>query len=344
MRSLLHKIVNWEYWPFQVLYIPIYFQWLYYSFRSKSLFFFNAVNPSMKNGGFFMESKMDIYDLIPQKYYPKTVLIDHTAELEKVKLLMTEKEIGFPAFVKPDIGLRGNAVKKIYNYNELANYLHKADFDFLIQESINLPNEIGVFYIRFPEEQKGTVTGIVEKELLSVTGDGTSTILQLLDKNPRFRMQIKALKKEYGQKLNNTLQKDEVMNLVPYGNHARGAKFIDSSHLISPELEKVIDTMCMQIQGFHFGRIDLMYNSIAELEKGENFMIVEVNGASSEPTHIYDPSHSLLFAWKELARHISYLHKISRANHEKGNPYLDFATGMSQWKLQREHNKRITSF
>jgi D-alanine-D-alanine ligase-like ATP-grasp enzyme len=298
----------------------------------------------MKNGGFFMESKKDIYDLIPQQYYPDTILINEGTSLEKVKALMSQKEISFPAFVKPDIGLRGNAVKKVYNVEELSDYLKKANFDFLIQESINLPNEIGIFYIRFPEEATGRVTGIVQKELLNVIGDGQSTILELLNKKPRFRIQVKALKKEYGSNLNQILLKDEIINLVPYGNHARGAKFIDASHLITPRLEKVIDDMCSQINGFYFGRIDLMYNSMEELENGKNFMIVEVNGASSEPTHIYDPSHSLFFAWKELARHISYLHKISAANHQKGNPYLDFGTGMEQWKLQREHNKRITAF
>jgi hypothetical protein len=47
--------------------------------------------------------------------------------------------------------------------------------------------------------------------------------------------------------------------------------------------------------------MDVMYNSFAELENG-NFFVVELNGAASEPTHIYDPS--TLFFMEELARHI----------------------------------------
>jgi hypothetical protein len=42
---------------------------------------------------------------------------------------------------------------------------------------------------------------------------------------------------------------------------------------------------------------------------------------ASEPTHIYDPKHSFFFAWKELARHITYMYEISVAN-ENGIPYL----------------------
>jgi hypothetical protein len=56
----------------QVVYFPIFFLWMYYALRAKSIFFFNASNPSIKNGGFIMESKKAIYDLIPQQYYPKT--------------------------------------------------------------------------------------------------------------------------------------------------------------------------------------------------------------------------------------------------------------------------------
>jgi hypothetical protein len=42
-----------------------------------------------------------------------------------------------------------------------------------------------------------------------------------------------------------------------------------------------------------------MYNTIEELEQGINFAVVELNGAASGPTHIYDPKHSLFFCWKE---------------------------------------------
>jgi hypothetical protein len=36
---------------------------------------------------------------------------------------------------------------------------------------------------------------------------------------------------------------------MPYGNHARGAKFIDGSHLLL-KLEDTINEMCLQIPGF----------------------------------------------------------------------------------------------
>ncbi len=298
----------------------------------------------MENGGFVMDSKIKIYDLIPQKYYPKTRFVQEKIPFDEVLKILESSKINLPFIVKPDIGLRGSAVKKITNLDELRNYHHKANFDYLLQNLIPYPNEVGIFYVRFPNEKHGRITGIVAKEFLIVEGDGSSTIETLLKANPRYELQLKALEKEYGSQLKTVLTKGEKRNLVPYGNHARGAKFLDYSHLISPELTQVIDAMCLEITAFYFGRMDLMYNTWEELEEGKNFSIVELNGAASEPTHIYDPKHSLFFAWKELARHISYMFQISAENHKRGVPYLSHKVGMEQYRLHLEQSNKIVHF
>ena len=344
MKLLLHKIFHWEYWPFQIVYIPIYFLWGYYAIRAKSLFFFNASNPTIKNGGFFMESKKVIYDLIPQQHYPKTELIQEGLTIEEVNELIVKSGIQFPLIAKPDIGLRGLGVKKINSVEELQEYVQKANFDFIIQDLIPYENEVGIFYVRYPNEKKGRITGIVSKEFLIVVGDGVSSMETLIKMNPRFELQLTALRKEYGDQLQEVLEKGEKRNLVPYGNHARGAKFIDGSHWISPELENTIDAICVEIPGFFYGRLDVMYHCREELERGENFAIVELNGAASEPTHIYDPKHSVFFAWKELARHITYLYEISMLNNKLGFPFLSHKEGMEQYRLHTEQSNKIVNF
>lgn len=298
----------------------------------------------MRNGGFFMDSKKEIYDLIPAQYYPKTLLIPSQTSWESTVQLLKNAALDFPCIAKPDIGLRGSAVKKINTINDLEQYHSRANFDYLLQAFIPFPKEIGIFYVRYPYERKGRITGIVGKEFLVVEGDGVATVAQLLRLNPRYELQLEALQKEYGDQIHAVIPKGEKRNLVPYGNHARGAKFIDYSHLITPELTDVIETICSQINGFYFGRMDLMYASWEELEQGKKYAIVELNGAASEPTHIYDPSHSVFFAWKELARHLRYMYEISRINHQKGFPYLTHQEGMKQYRLHREQNKKIVNF
>ena len=106
------------------------------------------------------------------------------------------------------------------------------------------------------------------------------------------------------------LSEGEEYILSPYGNHARGAMFLDDSHLADEQLREVMDQVCRQIPGFYFGRLDIRFKSWEDLKAGRHFSIIEVNGAGSEPTHIYDPSHSLFFAWKEIIRHWVLLYKI----------------------------------
>ena len=344
MKLFFHKLFHWEYWPMHVVYVPIYFQWVFYAFKARTIFFFNASNPSIKNGGFFMESKMEIYNLIPRNYYPKTELIAANSNFEMIQSQIKECQFGFPLIAKPDIGLRGSAVKKIHNEIELKAYHEKANFDYLLQDLIPYPNEIGIFFVRYPHEKKGRITGIVGKEFLIVTGDGQSTIETLIRKNPRHQLQLKVLQKEYGSDLQTILPNGESRNLVPYGNHIRGAKFLDFSHLISPQLTNVINEMCIQIPEFYFGRLDIMYATFEELEQGKNFSVVELNGAASEPTHIYDPKHSIFFAWKELSRHIRFMYQISVANHRRGIPYLSWKAGMKEYRMHIEQSNKILNF
>lgn len=334
-----HKLTHWEYWPFQLIYIPIYGLWLFYAIRLRSLFFFNAVNPSIKNGGFVMDSKKKVYDLIPPQHYPKTTLIRANTSQKELGNILRKEALTYPLIAKPDIGLRGSGVKKINNLSDLLQYTAKATFNFILQDYIDLPKEMGIFYIRYPHSLKGQITGIVAKEFLSITGDGQSTIEEIINKTPRFQLQLQGIRKEYSGNLNHILRTGEKVVLLPYGSHARGAKFTDISDVVSPDLTEMINAICLQVKGFYYGRLDIMYNTLSQLERGENFKIVEINGAKSEPTHIYDPKHSLLFAWKELARHITYMYRISKANHQqKGVPYLDYKDGIRQIY---EHHQQV---
>lgn len=291
-----------------------------------------------------MESKKEIYDLIPDAYYPKTVLIKSGTSLEEINENIIKNKIEFPFIAKPDIGLRGTAVKKIESVEDLIKYSTKANFDFLIQEFITYPNEIGLFYVKLPNEMNGKITGIVSKEFLIIKGNGLNTIKELLLKDPRYEFQLEVLQKEYGDRLNQILPENESLNLVPYGNHCRGTKFIDFSHYITPKLEETFTQICNQINGFYYGRMDIMFDSFEKLEEGKNFQIVEINGAISEPTHIYDPNHSLFFGWKELIRHFHYLYKISKHNNKNGATYLSFKDGVSEFKKHNQFYNSILKF
>lgn len=342
LKLQLHRLMHWEYWPFGIVYLPIYLVWLYYAIRSRSLFFGTASNPSITNGGFLMESKKQIYDLIPEGFYPKTYYWNKLLNAEEnIKLL--QQKIAFPLIVKPDIGMRGMAIHKLNTIEELQNYAFKMPVDFMVQEYINYPYECGIFYVRIPGADKGKITGIVSKELLAVTGDGKSTIRELIIANPRFHFQIEAIAKIIGDEIETIPAKGENKLLVPFGNHCRGAKFIDDSAAITKQLSDAIDAVCRQIPGFYFGRMDIKFRHPDELNQGKNFSIIELNGAGSEPTHIYDPKHSIWFAWKEIVRHLNYLYQISKKNQEAGFRALTTMEGIRMLQANKRHVQLLKS-
>ncbi|WP_233265955.1 D-alanine--D-alanine ligase [Formosa sp. L2A11] len=332
IKNTLHKLIHWEYWNTYILYFPIYFYWIYLSIKARSLGFFNASNPRIINGGFAMESKKEIYDLIPNQYIPETLLFKSGTTLNAIKAELKKTSISFPLIIKPDIGLQGLRVEKIDTWHDLGVYLDKVNYDFLIQEFIDYSLEIGLFYYRMPFETEGVISGIVHKDFLVVKGNGKHTITELIHANPRFLLQLKTLKKKYGDFLESILPEDELFNLVPFGNHVRGSKFTDVSDWANDRLTKTFDTICKQIPDFHFGRLDIKFHSREDLEAGQNFSIIELNGAGSEPTHIYDPKHSIFFAWKEIIKHYKILYTISTHNLKTGSRYLTFSESIKMIK------------
>ena len=104
MKNGIHKLMHWEYWNTNVIYFPIFFYWVYLSFKARSLGFFNASNPSIKNGGFALESKKDIYNLLPKKYYPQTLYFTANETLEKIHHLILDRRQEFVDVIVAEAG------------------------------------------------------------------------------------------------------------------------------------------------------------------------------------------------------------------------------------------------
>ena len=285
-----------------------------------------------------MESKQKIYDIIPKKYIPRTILIQ--PEEGEIEIIQKVRSAGFtyPLIAKPDIGGRGRGVKKINEESELVPYLKKFPLNMLIQELVDYENELGIFYFRYPGTHKGKISGIVGKKFVEVVGDGQSTVEQLLLKDKRYILQLPNIRATIPGELGMILKNGEKQILVPYGNHARGALFLDYSHLIDPELEKIMNEICLQIPDFYYGRLDIRYESLDLLKEGKRFSIIELNGAGSEPTHMYDPKNSLFDAWREITRHWRILWKISRINHKNGVNYMSTSDGIQMFRENKRYN------
>ncbi|HTH54546.1 MAG TPA: hypothetical protein VL728_00785 [Cyclobacteriaceae bacterium] len=331
LKNLSTKLFNWEYWPFGIIQLPLVFMWLWYSLKERSFFYFTASNPGIYAGGMMGESKFEVLSMLPNEVKPKTLLVKHGSTLANVQRLMQENGLAFPVIFKPDLGERGWMVRKIKNEQDALWYLSEIKIDFLIQEFVELPLEFGVFYVRFPNEERGFVNSITAKEFLFVLGDGKKTLRCLIMENNRARLQWKSLLKEYGEKMEEIIPDGKKVELISIGNHCLGTKFLNANHLITEKLSASFDRISKQMSGFYFGRYDLRCGSIEDLENGK-VKIVELNGCGAEPSHIYHPKASLADGVRDLIAHWKNLYRISRENHERGVAYISFHEGRSVYK------------
>lgn len=335
------RLLHWEYWPFNLVYVPvaIYLVWL--MIRARSFFFFSASNPSIETGGMMGESKWEIFKLMPEHLIPLTILTREDSNLEEVKEQMNVANISYPVVAKPDRGERGWMVAKIESDVQLSNYMDKVKAPFLIQNWVELPVELSVFYYRYPNAEKGIVSSVTVKELLHVTGDGQSTLRELIESYPRALLQLAVLEQQLKDNLNYIPASAEEVELVPFGNHSRGSKFMDGCYMIDEKMISVFDNISKQIPGFYFGRYDLRCTDIEALKEGRGFQIVELNGAGAEPAHIYQPGFSLIKAYSVLFHHFKVLYEISIMNHSNGTPFMTWKEFALNRKAVKHYKQKI---
>jgi hypothetical protein len=342
MRRLYIKTLSWEYWPVWVVYFPVSFYFLYLSIKARSFFFFSASNPTIDTGGMFFESKWKIFQLVPKEYYPKTILVDGGEDICSIEQRMNFTGIVFPVIAKPDRGERGWAVKKINSLEELDAYKAALNVSFLIQSYINYPVEMSVFYYRHPSQKKGIVTSVTLKKLLTVTGDGHTTIDELVKSNDRSFLQYQKLVQQNKIDFTHVPELGEQVVLVPYGNHVLGATFLNYNHIIDTALTDTIDEISQRINGFYFGRYDLRCASIEDLKMGKNFSILEVNGAGAEPAHIYEPGFSFFKAQLTIAKHFKMMYTAARENNKNGVAYMSYKHFKDTQRLEKEYRSKVT--
>ena len=334
LQNFWHKLRHWEYWPWYIVYLPIFAYWLWCGLKARALFYMSAANPGFAYGGILGASKKDILDKLPAELVPTTILQSPPHELPRTLRAMQAAGLNFPVIAKPDVGERGFRVSLLYNSTDLEHYLQQTTDTIILQEYIDLPLEVGVFYYRLPGDETGQVSSVVVKGLLKVTGDGHHSVAQLMQGNPRARLQLRRLQKKNDQRLDAVPQPGEEVLLEPIGNHVRGTTFLDGTHLINEQLHRTFNHLAHQIDGFYYGRFDLRCANVEALYKG-NFKILELNGAASEPAHIYAPGFTLLRAYGVLFRHWRTLYQISRANHRQGVPYMSWRMGLEAIRRSR---------
>lgn len=339
-KEILYRVWHWESWHWLIKYIPIFPVWLWYCLRARSFWFFTASNPTLTFGGFEGETKKEMYDQLPPHSYPPTFIIRYPSPFSAIEKLLSN-EFTFPVAVKPDVGRMGLMFRKINSLSELYWYHEKMKFDYILQEFVDYPLEVSVFYYRFPNQPKGTITGFIKKEYLSVTGNGESTLWDLILQYPRVRFRLDEMKTKHAENLNTIVTSGKQYILSHALNLSRGGKLVSLEHEKDEALLRIFDELSHYSPHFYFGRYDIKCASIEDLKEGRNFYILEFNGGGAEPHHVYGNGNTLIQALKILVQHWDILFQISKSNNRSGVPFWNFKRGYLHLKKSKEYFRML---
>ncbi|MEM9414287.1 MAG: alpha/beta fold hydrolase [Planctomycetota bacterium] len=354
----IQKLSHHEFWPSALFYLPLVPYLVYLALRYRSTTVWTLADPCMPDGGVVGESKSDLLSKISHPAVLPHVLIpedeDTQARIAKAQAIMASdadehRAFTYPVILKPDAAQRGAGVAKIENEAEFAEYFEQNPGPAQLQRYHPGPYEAGIFYVRMPsppeqdparkdaealsneeasdlgalaplrEANTGVIFSVTDKTFPEITGDGTSTLEQLIWQHKRYRCQHDTFHARFADDLQRVLGKGEPLRLAEAGNHAQGTKFTDGQHLITPQLTAAIDTLCRQIpEGYYFGRIDVRYTDADSFKRGEDLAVIELNGVTSESTNIYDPGWSIFRAQRTLRRQWKLCFQIGHANRKLG--------------------------
>jgi hypothetical protein len=334
-----------EFWPMWAFYPPVmlYAAWL--MLRHRGVLLPTVANPSFPGGGFYGESKSEILGLARQHlgdWVAPFVRLDRRGpaleQTDAALETLTRAGLAMPVVAKPDLGCRGAGVKLIRSAADLEGYLSAfpESASLVLQRLVPHEGEAGIFYCRRPGDVRGRIVSITLKYFPHVHGDGQRTLRQLILDDPRAGRLAHLYLGRHEARLEQVPARGEAIRLAFAGSHSRGAIFRNGTHLVTPGMEQRFEDLARRLPEFHFGRFDIRFADFAQVQRGEGFTIVEINGAGAESTHIWDRGTSLLAAWRDLMRQYRWLFEIGAANRRRGFStmrWTDFAAAYRREKM-----------
>jgi hypothetical protein len=342
-----------ELWPPGLFYLPVAFYWAWLALRFGSIGLPTAANPTIEAGGLCGESKSAVLALLGPAgrahlaRYTSMVLDAAAggvaAETRRGQRAIARAGLAFPVVVKPDVSCKGTAVRVLRGSGDLARYV--AAFPrggrVILQELVDEEGEAGVFYVRRPREPVGRIVSLTLKYFPRVVGDGRSTLEELVLDDPRARRLAELYLARHPADRRRVLTRGEAFRLVFVGNHCKGAVFRDGRAHITPAMEAVFDRLAREIPEFHFGRFDVRFRALADLQNGTGFRIIEVNGAGSEATHIWDREARLVAAYRTLFDQLRMLFEIAAENRGRGFAPL---TGLALLRMYLSQRRLMRAY
>ncbi len=336
-------IKHHEFWPPKIFETPLYCYLAYLCLRHRiTPTTLAKANSALDHGEIGIGSKFHTQQQFSQERFLPTELLDFgerswPKEKREASIrsnlqatLSFADRNGYPIIFKPDIGMVGKGILKISSAEELERRIHELYGAYLLQKFTADPMEFGVFYMRYNGESR--ISGINRKHFPTVIGNGVDDIATLAKQHERYS--------PHWDTFLQYLEKKEVLpdgiekRLSFIGSHTMGCKFTDDSHLLTPELAHATFSVLDPQDGFNYGRLDVKTKDEEAFKRGE-FTIIEINGISSLPTHMFDPGYSVFRCYQIFLKHGQYLVKIAKENRHKSMHLLPFSQVLKRVRMNQ---------
>ncbi len=320
------KTSLFEFWPMALFYFPVvlYIGWLILRFRG--LMLPTASNPDLPFSGLVGESKTEVLNQVDgdaRDWVAAYARVRRTGRDETVaKLDAARAELGldYPVVLKPDIGMRGAGVQVAKTPDMLKAYVDAfpEGADIVLQYLIPYEGEAGLFYVREPGAKHGRITSLTLKYFPVVTGDGEKTLRQLILETPRAGKLFHLYAERFAGALDAPVEAGKTMRLAFAGNHSKGTIFRNGNAYINDALTERFDALARSVGEFYIGRFDVRFRDWDSFLRGENFQILEINGAGGESTHIWDSRTGLFEAWGVVMQQYRWIYQFGAINRARG--------------------------
>ena len=324
-RAASQRVGAFERLPKWLNLVPMVAQWLWLGLRHGSVTLPSCANPHITAGGLVGDTKSEYFHCmgpLALACVATYVVIkpQGPASLPAALLAMREARLEFPVVAKPDLGWCGFGVRRIDDAHALRDYL--AHFPrgaaLMLQRYLPESGEAGLFYMRHPDQHEGRLLGILLRHYPQVTGDGTSTVAQLVEADMRLHRTTHSAEHECSYAPDLVPAAGEIVRLSLIASTRVGGRYEDGSAYCTAELTAAVDAIARDMPQFHVGRFDVRYLTLDHLRRGQ-FTIMEVNGAGSEAVHAWDPKYSIRDVYRIVFAKQRLLFALAAANRARGH-------------------------
>ncbi|MFT7527363.1 MAG: hypothetical protein ACI9LY_002518 [Arenicella sp.] len=342
LQSLNRNLESWsaatmkkyEFWNPRLFELPYY---LYLGWRclisGVSIRNLAKANYGLDHGEIGLGSKLESQLAFDQQFFLPSALVLNEDSIEQKKRFIFEfiETHGYPVVLKSNVGSVGKGIVKLSSNADVEKHTPRLLGDYILQKFTPLPYECGVFYIRLNGVPR--ITGINRKHFPTVIGNGSDDLLTLAQNHHRYTHHWNSFLQDIDT--TQVLAAGQERRLSFIGSHTLGCKFTDDSHLLTKELEQAVFKVFASQPGFNFGRVDVKCADESAFQSG-TFVVIEVNGVASLPTHMFDPKFSVWKAYKIFFEHGKYLVQIARQQRNKPMRLLSYREVIRQVKANQQ--------